>query len=127
MGQFSQGKYSTFFCCQVETARSILLVSEHEEQTASLLAKIKQLRLDPAYGQRAMAGLQLCHLEGLLGFLTLLRARWMLKNKQDPFNVIDTDYQNNLDDPEGIVLESLKNQGRVDVVLYKVHRFIMSR
>ena len=122
---------------QVETTRRVLLITENEDKTMLLVHKMKELYLNPGFGQRALANVQLQHVESLMGLLTILRAKWMIKNKQDPFNLIGEDYRKDFkgDDEEqgtrgvteGEAMGALKDFKGLDEMLFKLYLFIMSR
>ena len=120
----------------METTRSVLLIIENEGEEAPLADKMKQLHLNPGYSQRALQRVQLQHVDSLLSFLTLLRARWMIKNKQDPFNLISLDYRDDVKDlvndlgipvTEKEALGKLKDHKNLDDILFKLYLYIMTR
>ena len=121
---------------QVENTRSVLLITENEAGDTPLADKMKLLHFSPGYGQRALQRVQLQHVDSLVSYLTLLRARWMIKNKQDPFNLIGMQYRkefqatvNEFGKPitEKEALGSLKDHKNLDDILYMIYLFVMTR
>ena len=54
---------------------------------------MKKLRLVPNFGiPRLLRQLHLCHVDSLLASLSLMRSKRMIHHKQDPFNVVRSDF-----------------------------------
>lgn len=113
-----------------------MLITKNEDPHMLLGEKMRQIHLRVGHGQRALERVQLQHIESLTSLLTLLRARWMIKNKQDPFNSVSIDYRKDfaeiLDENYLVVtgemaLGKLKDLPNLDDVLYKFYLFIVTR
>ena len=113
-----------------ETARDFLLVTGGNAGDG-LLARMKQLRLglgpkDNRGGTipRTLKALELQHLDALIAHLSLVRAKRMVLNKQNPFNLVKGQLQESLPKELNRCLDDLTRKIRTDVLLAKLHGFI---
>ncbi|CAG0885050.1 unnamed protein product [Cyprideis torosa] len=109
-----------------ETTRDFLLITGGPAGY-SLFTRMKDLRLNPKVAVRALKQMKLQHLDDLIDCLQLMRSRRMVVNKQDPFNV-PQEYRVPID--EQLLSEALPRllkSFHPDVVLAKLHRFIVHR
>ena len=85
--------------------------------------------MDPGYSQRALDNLNIQYIDSLTSLLTLLRARWMIRNKQDPFNSIPNDYRKEFINDQEIAtaLGRLKDYKGLDDMLHKLYLYIQTR
>lgn len=106
-----------------ETARDFLLVTGGSPDD-SLLHRMKRLRLAPTAGQRTLRQMQLKHADGLIGHLSLLRARRMILHKQNPFNLVKSELHEDVpDDVFADAVAKLRHL-KTDVLLLRLHGFI---
>ncbi|CAG0904005.1 unnamed protein product [Cyprideis torosa] len=110
-----------------ETTRDFLLITGGPAGD-SLFTRMKDLRLNPKVAVRALKQMKLQHLDDLIDCLQLMRSRRMVVNKQDPFNLMPEEYRVPID--EKLLSEALPQLLKsfpLDVVLSKLHRFIVHR
>jgi hypothetical protein len=73
---------------------------------------------------RNLRGLHLRHLDDLLSFLRIARAKKMILSKQNPFTLIPSDFHVQLSADEGELLVALTRAVQHEVILGRMYRFI---